>query len=182
LCILANGGVLRAQVAAASDAHNPGFVENTFSTAMMAKFSLGVVYDQATEQVPKWGSGIAGLQKRAEWRMAGLVSRTSAEYGIARLRETDPGYVRCQCKGFGPRSRHVIVSEFTERRADGGLAAPVSRFGGIGASIAVTSIGQRSGPGDAAARGLLMVNTDIGFRLLEEFWPEIRRTLFFRRK
>ncbi len=53
---------------------------------MLAKFSLGVLYDQATAQVPEWGSGADGLQKRAEWRMAGLLSRASAEYAVAKFR------------------------------------------------------------------------------------------------
>jgi hypothetical protein len=75
-----------------------------------------------------------------------------------------------------------VVSEFVERRTDGSLAAPVARFTGVATSVAVTSFGQHSGPGDAARHTLLLVNTDIGFNLLQEFWPEIRRTLLFQRR
>ena len=149
------------------------FAENMFSTATLAKFSLGSLYDQATDQVPKWGSGAAGFQKRAEWRMAGLLSRTAAEYSVAHLTGTDPAYERCRCKGFIPRSRHALVSEFS--------VAPSARFTGITATVGVTSLGQHSGIGDAGRRGFVLVGTDIGLNFLQEFWPEIKRTLLLRR-
>jgi hypothetical protein len=69
-----------------------------------------------------------------------------------------------------------------EHRADGSLAPPVARFAGVATSAAVTSIGGQTGAAVAAEHALLLVNTDIGFNLLQEFWPEIRRTLLFRRK
>jgi hypothetical protein len=149
---------------------------------MFAKFSLGVLYDQATVQIPAWGSGAEGLRKRAEWRMAGLMSRAAAEYAVARLRETNPEYERCRCKGFGLRSRHVLVSEFVEVRRDGSLAAPVARFTGIAASVAVTTpfLGRDLSVGTGAERAVLLVGSDIGFNMLQEFWPEIRRTLLLR--
>jgi len=161
--------------------HNPTFA-NVFSTGTLAKFSLGLLYDQATGAVPRWGAGAAGFRKRAEWRMAALLSRTGAEYGVAHLRETDPTYQRCHCKGFLPRSRHAIVSEFVERRVDGGLAAPLARFTGIAASVGVTAFAQHSGVEDTGVHGMLVVGTDVGFNLLQEFGPEIKRTLLLRHK
>jgi hypothetical protein len=160
LSVLAGAAGLRAQ---------PSFVESAFSTATLAKFSLGSLYGQATDQVPKWGSGAAGFEKRAAWRMAGLLSRTAAEYSVARLQGTDPRYDRCRCKGFLPRSRHALVSEFS--------VAPSARFTGIAATVGVTSLGQHSAIGDAGKRGIVLVGTDIGFNFLQEFWPEIKRTL-----
>lgn len=149
---------------------------------MVAKFSLGVLYDQATDQVPQWGSGADGLGKRAQWRMAGLLTRASVEYGVSRWRDTIPGYVRCRCKGFLPRSRHAVVSEFLDRRIDGGFAAPVARFSGIATSVALTSLGEHDTASGATEHALLLVSTDLGFNMLQEFWPEIRRTLLLRRR
>jgi hypothetical protein len=173
---------VRAQQPDAPQIQGPTFFVSAFSPAMLAKFSLGVLYDQATVQVPQWGSGAGGLQKRAELRMAGLLSRASVEYGVARFRETDPGYTRCQCRGFGPRSRHALVSEFVEHKMDGSIAAPIARFSGVVTTAAVTSIAEHSGPGAAGQRALLLVSIDAGFNMLQEFWPEIHRTLLLRRK
>jgi hypothetical protein len=173
---------LRAQEAAAPEVHSPSLFASVFSTGTLAKFSLGVLFDQATAAVPGWGSGAAGFRKRAEWRMAGLLSRAAAEYEVARLRGTDPGYERCRCKGFLPRSRHAIVSEFVERRVEGGLAAPIARFAGIATSAGVTSLAEHYGFEDAGKRAMAVAGVDIGFNLLAEFGPEIKRTLLFRRK
>lgn len=160
----------------------PAFVATAFSPGAFAKFSLGLLYDQATVQVPAWGSGASGLEKRAEWRMAGLLSRATSEYAVGSLRGTDTTYARCRCKGFLPRSKHVLVSEFTERRLDGTLAAPFARLTGLATGTLVTELGRHSGPGGAAGSAVLLVNTDIGFNMLNEFWPEIKRTMLFRHK
>ena len=179
---LARVAALRAQDPEVPGPHRPIFVETVFSSGTLAKFSLGLLYDQATTEVPRWGSGTAGFQKRAEWRMGGLLSRPAAEYGVTKWRGTDPGYQRCQCKGFLPRSRYAVVSEFVERRTEGGLAAPVARVTGIATGVLVTSLGQHSGVGDAWKRGIVLAGNDIGFNVLQEFWPEIKRTLLLRRK
>jgi hypothetical protein len=167
-----------------ADYHEPNFLENAFSPGTMAKFSLGTLYDQATVEVPTWGSGRNGLWKRAELRMGGLLVRTAAEYGVARLRETDPGYTRCRCKGFGPRSKHAILAEFVEKHADGSLAAPVARFTGIATAVAVTTpfMGAHADTAGAVNHVGILVGTDVGFNMLTEFWPEIKRTLLLRKK
>jgi hypothetical protein len=61
VCLLCGAAGLQAQDGAqAGDAPavaQPGFVAAAFSPGMLAKFSLGALYDHATVQVPKWGSG-----------------------------------------------------------------------------------------------------------------------------
>jgi hypothetical protein len=175
---------LQGQATDAPAFHDKTFFDSAITPGMFAKFSLGVLYDQATVATPEWGSGADGLRKRAAWRMTGLLTRASAQYAVAKWRDTDPDYERCHCKGFGPRSRHALVSEFVEIRRDGSLGAPVARFSGIATSVAVTTPFQGSNPtaGTAAQRAVLLVGTDLGFNMLQEFWPEIRRTLLFRRK
>jgi hypothetical protein len=114
--------------------------------------------------------------------MAGLLSRATTDYAVGSFRGTDTSYVRCRRKGFLPRSKHVLISEFTERRLDGSLAAPVARASGIAAGTRVASLGQHASAGGAVSRAALLVNTDIGFIMLNEFWPEIKRSMLFRHK
>lgn len=165
-----------------ADFHPANFYQNAFSASMLAKFSLGLLYDQATVQVPEWRSGVDGLQKRAELRMGGLLTRAAVEYGVAHYRNTDPSYHRCHCKGFGPRSIHAFAAEFTEFRSDGSIAPPISRFAGLAASVAATSpfVGRHSA--NPMERGMTLLGADLGFNMLQEFWPEIRRTLLFRHR
>jgi hypothetical protein len=71
-----------------------------------------------------------------------------------------------------------------EKRADGSLAAPVARFTGIAASVAATTpfLGARAHAATAGDHVALLVGTDIGLNILTEFWPEIKRTLLFRKR
>lgn len=173
---------IQALTAPAPPASAPDFFASTFTPGMMAKFSLGVLYDQATVQTRYWGSDAKGLEKRAEWRMAGLLTRASVEYAVARSRGVTTAYERCRCKGFLPRSRHVLVSELTEKRADGSYAPPISRMAGMAAGVAVVTVAQHSDAAGGGERALLLLNTDIGFNMLNEFWPEVKRTLLFRKR
>lgn len=101
---------------------------------------------------------------------------------MARPRDTNPAYARCRIKGFVPRSRHVLISEFTEMCADGTRIVPFARIMGIAIGVAIASAAQHTGAGGAGQRALTLVNTDIGFNMLTEFWPEIKRTLLLRHK
>jgi hypothetical protein len=149
-----------------------------------AKFFIGLLHDQGTDEIPEWRSGGEGLERRAQWRLATHVVRSVTEYEAARLRGTAEYYERCRCKGFPQRSRHAVISEFVERRADGSLEPPVARLAGIYASVAVTAplLPRGYGVGAALSRANMTVLTDIGYNVLQEFWPEIRRTLLLRRK
>jgi hypothetical protein len=53
---------------------------------------------------------------------------------------------------------------------------------GIASGVAIASAAQHTGAGGAGQRALTLVNTDIGFNMLTEFWPEIKRTLLLRHK
>jgi hypothetical protein len=157
----------------------PDFLSTLVAPGAMAKFTLAVAYDQATDQIPEWGPAAAGLRRRAQILFGGHVVDTSLEYSISGWRHTDFRYARCQCKRFPARARHAILGEFTERRADGGLALPISRFAGAYSSTlaAIPFLPSRYGALDALNRGNMIVATDLGFNFLQEFWPEIKRAL-----
>jgi hypothetical protein len=55
---------------------------------------------------------------------------------------------------------------------------------GVVASTAVTAPMLPSGyaAAEASKRALSAIATDEGFNVLQEFWPEIKRTLLFRKK
>lgn len=179
---LANPALLRAEEP--NYYRPPNLLASLTAPGAYAKLSLGVLYDHATVGVPEWGSDRAGLGKRVEFRFLGLGSRMGIDYAATRLRGTSTAYVRCACKGFPKRSWHVLVMEATERRPDGTAALPVSRLAGLAGSAFATSLDlpKRYGAAEAASRAGMMVTTDIGFNMLTEFWPEIKRTLLFRKK
>jgi hypothetical protein len=183
---LAQGGDVPRQ--ALPHAHNVALAEQ-FTRGLLtpgnsAKLALTLLYDQATVAVPEWGSGRAGFERRAEWLAAGYLTRYSAQFAAAKLRGTDAGYERCRCKGFPRRAAHAIRAEWVERRADGSAVFAFARMTGIFASVAVPAplLPAGYGAADASKRAITAIGVDTGFNMLQEFWPEIKRTLLLRKK
>jgi hypothetical protein len=176
------GLVLFAAPLAASDpdpAGSPNFLAAAFAPGAVADLSAGLLFDQADDMVPQWGSGGRGMGKRAGLLLSGHLVETSVTYGVERWRGVSTDYGRCRCTRFGQRVRHAIVSEFVEQRADGGITAPVARFAGLYASEVAAHRLLPAGDGMAglmASSGVHM-GADMGMNILQEFWPEIRHTL-----
>jgi hypothetical protein len=190
LC-LSSGAVIRAQdsFVATPALSSEGtladeFTRGLFTPGASAKFALGLVYDQATVAVPQWGSGRAGLGRRTEWLAAGYLARYSTEFAAEKLLGTDTSYQRCRCKGFPRRAAHALHAEFVERKAGGSNVFAFARMSGIYASAALTAPMLPAGYGvaDVNQRALTAVGIDEGCNILQEFWPEIKRTLLFRKK
>jgi hypothetical protein len=168
---------VHAQVMATPDAR--GFLQSEVTPAASMKLGLGLLYEQATVAVPEWGSGRAGLTRRAEWLAAGWMARASVEYGVSTYRGTDTGYRACACKGFPRRSAHALGAGLSEYRGDGTRAFALSRFSGLAAGALATMPMLPAGYGlrDAAERSATAFAVDEGFNLLREFRREIVRTL-----
>jgi hypothetical protein len=159
-----------------------GFLSKEFTTGASVKISLGLLYDQATVAVPQWGSGRAGLAKRAEWSGAAWITRASTEYAVASYRGVDTGYRPCVCKGFLPRTAHALHAGFLEYRSDGTPTVAVARFSGLAGGQLATMRMLPAGYGlsDAAGRAVLAFGVDEGFNVVREFRREIVRTLLLR--
>ena len=160
------------------------FTQGLFTPGKSAKLALALAYDQATVAVPEWGSGRAGLGRRAEWLSAGYLARYSTEFAAEKLLGTDTSYQRCRCKGFPRRAAHALHAEFVERKADGSKVFAFARMTGIYASVALSApiLPDNYGVADANQRAITAIGIDEGCNILQEFWPEIKRTLLFRKK
>jgi hypothetical protein len=160
------------------------YAQELFTPGNSAKLALGLLYDQATAAVPQWGSNRNGLARRAEWLTTGYVTRFTTEFAVARMKGVDTSSQRCLCKGFPRRTVHALHAEFTERKRDGSPTFAVARLMGIYVSAVATETmlpGERSVE-NMNSRAVAAIGIDEGFNMLQEFWPEIRRTLLFRKK
>jgi hypothetical protein len=157
----------------------PDFASMAFAPSALAEVSLGTLFDQATVAVSEWGSGKQGLARRVGLLTSSHMMDATVAYGVGQLRGTTTAYSRCLCKGFPRRARHAIVAEFIEHRMDGSVAAPVARFAGLATSVTASAplLPAGYGAGYAMERAETRIGADIGINLLQEFWPEIRRTV-----
>jgi hypothetical protein len=161
-----------------------GLASAALTPGAAARFAIALLHDQVTVTIPQWGAGREGLARRAQLLLATHLGGSMVEYEVARLQDTSEAYERCRCEGFPRRSRHAVVSGFLERRANGSLAPPVARLAGIYVPTALTLplLPRRYGVENVLYRVNMTLLADLGFNVLQEFWPEIKRTLFFQRK
>jgi hypothetical protein len=180
--LLIAGRCIDAQPTEASQTQE--FLRAEFTPAASAKLALGLIYDQAAVAIPEWGSGHAGMARRAEWLAAGWIVRASTEYAVAYYREVDTSYRSCVCKGFPRRTAHALRAGFLEYRADDTPVFAVARFSGLatGALATMPMLPPGYGLHDAAHRAAMTFLVDEGFNVLQEFRPEIMRTVPLRRK
>ena len=95
-----------------------------------AAFAAGI--SQAYHTPPEWEEGAEGYGKRVGSDFGIAAVSTTTRYALAQAFREDTLYYRCECKGFGPRLGHAMVSTFTARRGEYGhrvfsfpaLAAP----------------------------------------------------------
>jgi hypothetical protein len=76
-------------------------------------------FEQWRGHPPEWGGGMSGYSKRWASAYASAAIGNTTKYGVARLMHQDPSFARCQCTGFGPRTRHALTSPFVARTRAG---------------------------------------------------------------
>jgi hypothetical protein len=76
--------------------------------------------NQADNSPPEWGQGGEAYAKRFGSNFGIAAISTSTRYGLAEVFRLDTLYYPCECKGFGPRLGHALISTLTARSGDDG--------------------------------------------------------------
>jgi hypothetical protein len=140
----------------------------------MAVAGLATVHDSPHE----WEQGGEGYFARLAARQARLAVNHGVQLGMGFLLKDDPRYYRVPERGVGGRLKNAFVSAFTVRNQTGGLMPAYSRFAGIAAgNIAARTWlpPSRNSWGDVATRSGACLGGQVGWNVLREFWPDIKR-------
>jgi hypothetical protein len=114
-------------------------------------------FHQANNSPSEWGQGFGAYSERFASSFGIAAIETSTRYGLAKIVREDTLYYECDCKGFGHRLRHAVLSSITGRRGADGHR--VISFASISApyagAFAATYIWypRRYGAGDAIRMG-----------------------------
>jgi hypothetical protein len=98
--------------------HN--YLFDAFGPYPIVGAAIAAGINQADNAPPEWLQGGEGYGKRFGSNFGILAISTSTRYGLAELFREDTLYYRCECKGFGPRLGHALLSTFTARRGEDG--------------------------------------------------------------
>ncbi|MBL8232055.1 MAG: hypothetical protein JNL98_26400 [Bryobacterales bacterium] len=153
------------------------YQKSAFGAGSALRAAGTAAYDQYVDIPEEWGQGAAGYFRRFGSRAGRFTVQDSIEHSLAFGLKQDVRYERCTCSGFLQRTGHAVKLNFVTRNERGNYVPAVARaagyFGGELSALAWTppSYTYR----DALLAGGGRYALGIGWNLLKEFWPEIRR-------
>ena len=138
--------------------------------------SAGIAQASGTPQ--EWGGGAQGFGERMGNAFAQHVIRGTVQYGLSAALHEDNRYFPSRETGFFRRAKYAVKSTFLARRDNGSQSFSFSRIGGAAGSAFISREWQpasKTTAGDGAVVFGFSMMTDVGFNVVREFWPDLKR-------
>jgi hypothetical protein len=136
--------------------------------------------NQWRDDPTEWGQGMEGYGRRFASKFAHHTVRRTIQLGAGIWLREDPRYFRSERTGFWPRTSYAVAQTFITRKDDGGSRLAISRLIAVFGAALISRTWQ---PEDnrtvknGLTNGAISLGWDIGNKIFEEFWPDIRRRL-----
>lgn len=151
--------------------------------AYFGPFFTALVLDQSTNSPAQWGGGFRGYGRRVASRVGNAVLQGTFQAPAAALLHEDVRYITSSQHGFKSRAWHAIKYSFLTYNGQGRPTLNVANLGAYYASTAA-SVAWLPGRYNLASYTFSNATEQIGLsipvNLLQEFWPEIRHSVFRR--
>jgi hypothetical protein len=142
--------------------------------------ALGAGIGQWEDSPSEWGEGAGGYGERYASGLARSAIARTISFGVAASDGEDSRYFPLREGGIWRRTRHAAVETFVSRGRSGGSMPAVSRFAGVYSAGFIANAWEPPSQRDAAhamERGSTALLSGVGWRLFEEFWPDVRHGL-----
>ncbi len=133
---------------------------------------------QAEDTPKEWRGGAEGYGKRIGNAYAQHFIRGTLEYGISAALHEDNRYFKSGETGFFRRTKYAVVSTFLARHDNGNQYFSFSRIGSAAGTAFISREWQprsTTTAGDGAVSFGISMGSDVGFNIVREFWPGLRR-------
>ena len=133
---------------------------------------------QWENEPPGWGQGGQGYADRFGSALGQRTISETIRFGFAAVDGEDPRYFLSEDRGIWARVQHAVVSPFVSKTSGGHTIPAFSRFAGTYGAAFITNTwypDNRATAGYAARRGSTALAGTIGFHLIREFVPFLRR-------
>jgi hypothetical protein len=133
---------------------------------------------QAKGTPKEWGGGADGYGDRLGNAYAQHVIHDTLQYGFSAVLHEDNRYFVSGETGFFRRTKYAIVSTLLARHDNGNRSISFSRIGSAAGAGFISRAWQppsTTSAGDGAVTFGITMGTDIGFNVLREFWPDLKR-------
>jgi hypothetical protein len=147
-------------------------IENVFTSAATAGIS------QANNTPKEWGGGAEAFGERFGNSFAQHVIRGTLEYGISAALHEDNRYFVSGQNGFLRRTKYAVMSTLLARRDNGSRTFSFSRIGSTAGAAFISREWQppsTTTAGDGAVTFGITMASQIGFNVVREFLPDLKR-------
>jgi hypothetical protein len=149
------------------------YLWGTFGPPGLLDSVAGAGFDQWMDRPKEWEQTKNGYMKRFASEYAESAINATTKYALARFRDEDPSFHRCECSGFRRRALHAIVSPFIAYRFDDGQPQfSLARVAGTATSNVVSTAAWKPATttfGSQAAHLGTDLLSAMGVNLLREF-------------
>jgi hypothetical protein len=153
------------------------YLHHTFGPARILRSGATAGINQWMDSNPEWGQGMEGYGRRFGSKLGQSTIKRTLQLGIGIWRDEDPRYFRSVHDGFWLRTRHALAYTFVTRMDDGSKGMAVSRLTStFGASLLSRTWQpeRKRTVKDGLQNGVISLGIDAAFRIVQEFWPDIR--------
>jgi hypothetical protein len=149
------------------------YLWGTFGPPGILESGLGAALGQILDTPDEWGQTKTAFAKRFATEYTESAINATTKYVVARIRDEDPSFRRCECAGVHHRALHAIVSPVMAYRFDDGrMQFSIARIAGTATSGAVSgSTWKPSGQNAGTVLGHVGLDllSTAGVDLLREF-------------
>jgi hypothetical protein len=156
------------------------YVRKTYGPLGIGRSLFLAGINQWRDDPTEWGQGMEGYGRRLASKFGHHALRRTIQLGAGIGLHEDPRYFRSQRKGFWPRATYAMKHVVITRKDDGGSRFAYSRLIAVfgAALISRTWHPEESRTvKNGLTNGAISLGWDVGNKVFEEFWPDIRRRL-----
>ncbi len=149
--------------------------------AYFGPFFAALVLDQARGEPDEWGGGFRGYGRRVLSRWAaGTIVQNSFQHPVATLLKEDVRYITSNQHGIKRRAGHALLYSFLTYNSHGRPTLNIANIAGYYVASATSTLwlpGGRNAALYALSDGSQAIGLSVPVNMLQEFWPEVRRTV-----
>src|SRR5258707_3729516 len=135
---------------------------------------------QAKNTPKEWGGGAEGFGERVGNAYAEHVIHRTLQYGVSAALHEDNRYFVSGQSGFFRRAKYAVMSTLLARHDNGSQSFSFSRVGSAAGTAFISPAWQprsTTSAGDGVVSFGVSMGSDIGFNVVREFWPDLKRRL-----
>ena len=159
--------------------------EKVYSPFSVLESGFQAAILQWNDDPREWGQGYHGLWRRMSSTVGYDTARNLFMFALDSIARQDPRYYRSGEGAIGARGWHAFTQTFAGHTDSGKKTLPFVRFAatyGVAFLANAWNPDRLSDRRHAVVRGTVTLAADAGNNLFDEFWPDLKKKFFHRKR